>query len=335
MNHRKATIFIGLFLLAGALAVGFHFYAASSAEEQIDRTLQEQADAHSFSLQYSSVDLAPFSGTVTLNDVTLVIGTHIERAGRFSLEMGYLDFLNIYAMGLSYGLQRLENIHLTVIKPSYLNRNGLKEVKADTLKVSFRGNALDALRSAVLDTAFARDQHIEATGSGLTATLPGTPLTRLEAHRFRYEGFTDKGTTGFWPAGEHRLRLDSLGWTPSKALQTRYRFFIEGFGYPADRIPFHYATIQTRPASQSPLLAFEATVKSDLFLLTGSGRVRMQEKLAQSTFSDAELSAREFSPSFSRALKNIEELFAISIPRENNRILLQMEGTLGNPSVSQ
>ncbi|MDZ7681486.1 MAG: hypothetical protein U5J63_07140 [Fodinibius sp.] len=89
-----------------AMVIGYHFLAASQAESQIDKALQQQSEKHqSFSVQYSAVEVAPFTATVVLRNLTVVLDNHIERAQKLQVDMSYLDFLNVYFGGLPYGLQ--------------------------------------------------------------------------------------------------------------------------------------------------------------------------------------------------------------------------------------
>ena len=174
---KRKYYLIGFVVLIG-LIIGYHFLAASQAEEQIDKAIQQQSEKNkTISVQYSSIDVAPFAATVSIRDLTVILGDHIERAQHVQLDMNYLDFLNIYFGGLPYGLEHLTRADIQFIKPSYVNKSGLQELKLDTLSITYTGNALDGLQSSVNGTEFSSDHTIEAQSSNLTISLPKTTTT--------------------------------------------------------------------------------------------------------------------------------------------------------------
>lgn len=332
MNNKR-YYFIGLVGLI-LLVLGYHYYAASQAEEQIDKAIQEQtAKLKTISVQYSSIDVAPFGGSVSIQDLTIVFGNHIERAQHLQLDLSYLDFLNIYFGGPRYGLDNLNEAKITLRKPSYVNKSGLEELKLGELTITYRGNALDGLTSAINGTPFTHSQTIEAESSALILQLPETTLSKLQAAYFQYSGTISAGNTNFWTDGQHQFALDSLTWTPSENFQNSYRFFIKGFGYDTDSIPFRSAQLQTQP-SQDGLLQLEAAVDSELALFSGSGYVNLQNRFGSSELQDMEISITNFSEQFKNVLQNIERLLSISLPKSDDGITLQLKGTLSKPSIS-
>lgn len=332
--NKKIYYLIGFTVFLGAI-LGYHFYAASQAEQQINKTIQEQAERELLSAQYSSIDVAPFSATVTIQDLTVIFGDHIERAQHLKLDISYLDFLNIYFGGLSYGLDQLHQANITALQPSYVNKKGLKEIKTDTLHISYNGNALDGIRSAVNGTPFASNQAIEAQGSGIILSFPKTTFSTLEAEGFEYSGTIAKDSLNFWTEGSHQVAMDSLIWTPSESFQSSYSFFIKGFGYPADAIPIQHAQFHSTPASQPEVLNIEASVQSGLALFSSSGMVRLHDPIESSEFQNMNIKITDLSDSFRQVLSNIERLLSVSLPRTNNEIRLQLNGTLSDPRIVQ
>src|SRR5699024_9419143 len=111
------------------------------------------------------------------------------------------------------------------------------------------------IQTAIDDTAFSHNQQVRATGSRLSLQLAGTMLTKFKAHHFRYEGAVDAGTECFWQEGTHEVTMDSLTWTPKESFQNTYSFFLQGFGYKPDAIPFQAAEFRSAPQINSDLLA--------------------------------------------------------------------------------
>lgn len=334
MNQKKIYYLVGLLLLSGII-IGYHFFAASQAEQQIDEALQEQSAQNDFlSVQYSEIDVSPFSATVSIRDLNFIFGNHIERAQHLQLDMSYLDFLNIYIGGLRYGLEHLDNAAIQAIKPSYVNRAGFEELKMDTLDIFYSGNALDGLQSAVSGTSFSTPQSIEAQSSNLRVSLSKTPAARVTAETFTYSGSISSDQQSFWTGGQHQLALDSLIWTPSQPIQETYSFIIKGFGYDVNAIPFDSAELRSQPASQGDhMLQVDASARSELALLSGSGFLKIKDPMENSELQDMTLTLTDYSDSFRNVLSNVERLFSISLPQSDEGITFQIDGTLSNPSI--
>jgi len=333
MKKKYYGIGIAVFI---ALLVGYHFLAASQAESQIDEALQEQSEQNPrFSVQYSAVEVAPFTATLVLRNLTVVLGDHIERAQKLQLDMSYFDFLNVYFGGLPYGLENLTSAEILFVKPTYVNQDGLEEIKADSLRLRYSGNAMDGLQSAINGTPFGHRHSIEASSSELVISVPQTTLTRVTASKFRYSGSVDARTSNFWLNGNHQFGMDSLVWTPSASFQNSYSFFIKGFGYPTDAIPFQSAQLHVKPTSDINQLRMESTVKSDLALFSGSGHVALKEPFGSSQFVNTRLSLTQLSDSLKNVIGNIERLFNITLPKENDSISIRLGGTISNPEITE
>lgn len=334
MDQKKKYYLFGFLFLAGVI-VGYHFYAASQAEQQIDKAIQEQiGNSDSISVQYSSIDVAPFGGSVTMKDLTLVFGNHFERATNLHLDISYFDFLNIYFSGIRNGLDRVNRANIQLINPSYINKSGLEEIKLDTLTIDYTGNVLDGLLTAINGTPFNNTHTIEAYSSNLTVSLPKTTFTKLEAEEFRYSSSISKGEKNFWLDGSHHFQMDSLLWTPSESFQNKYSFFIKGFGY-TNTIPFQSAHLQSDPVPENEALKIESSVKSELALFSASGFLDLHNQPEFSELREMEISITEYSDSFRNVLENIERLFSLSLPESDNGLTLQIEGTVSNPVLKQ
>lgn len=332
----KKYVLIGI--LGVALAIfGYHFLAASQAERQIDEAIQEQTrKTAAISVQYSAIDIAPFSADITISDLNIILGDHIERAQMLKLDLSYLDFLNIYVGGAEYGLRHLDEAVITAVSPSYTNKAALQEIKSDSLTIAYKGNALDGIQSAVEGTAFGANQSIKIQGRNVTFSIPHTLLSKIRAQSLNYSGTISKAQSNFWKEGTHNIHLDSLLWTPSESFQNKYSFFIKGFGYPADAIPFQSAELRTRPVSQADdTLEIESSLKSELALLTGRGKVILKQPLQNSEFHNMNIALSDFSEQFTNVLNNIEQLLSISLPKSKNGVTIQLQGSIGNPKITE
>lgn len=333
MKKRTKYYVFALFLFIAGI-IGYHYLAASQAEQQIVKAIKTQSEKRDdLNLEVSSVNITPFSATVTIDNISFSFGSHLERAQILKLNFSYFDFLNIYFGGLEYGLDHLNSTEILILGAKYLDRNKLREMKIDSLKLTYRGNALDGLSNAINGTPFETDQLLEGEGANVTASLPNTPISIIKAKTLSYEGRVSKDKKNFWLNGNHQLSMDSLTWTPSKSFQNSYRFFIEGFGFPTDAIPFKYFRTQLEGASRPNTVNITTALKSNLFLLSGSGHIKLQEPFEHSQFQNTELTISEFSDSFNNVLSNIERFFSLNLPRKENSITLQVEGTIDSPSI--
>lgn len=335
MKLKKKYYFIG-FLLLLAFLIGYHYYAAYQAEQEIDTVIQEQtAKTNMISVQYSSIDVAPFSGSVSFKDLTVIFGNHIERAQRLQFKATYLDFLNIYFGGIRYGLDHLKQADLTVSAPSYVNQSGREEIKANMLHINYSGDALDGLKTAINGNSFSSSQKIEARSTGLIIQLPHTTLNKVVAKDFSYTGVIKAGKQNFWINGNHQFALDSLTWTPSPTFQSTYSFFIKGFGYDTDAIPFASAHLSCEPGTTAGNIHLESTIKSELALISASGIIQLRTPVGSSGLLDTKVSFTEFSEKFSRVLGNIEKLLSVNISTDKEGITLNLTGTLAHPRLSR
>lgn len=331
---KKKYFLIGFIVLFVAL-FGYHLYAASEAERQIDKTIQEQTAALApISVQYSAIDIAPFSGNISFADLTVIVHDHIQRAQKLSIDVGYIDFLNFYFGGPQYGLENINKALLTLHEPSYLGKKTLSEIKMDTLHIVYKGNLLDGLLALINNTAFASPQSVQAKSSALTVRLPETLFSKATAENVRYSGSVSADKNSFWKDGTHHFTTDSLFWSPSQTFQNKYQFFIRGFGYPVNNIPFQSLMVQFEPISAQDTLRLQAKLQSELALLSVDGFVDLNKPTETSEWENTEIRISDLSLPFKRVLQNVEQLLSISLPHDSTGISLQVYGTLGDPRVS-
>lgn len=332
---KKTNYYLAGLLVVAAIVIGYHFYAAGQAEEQIILLIEEQTTGdHSISVKHSSVEVTPFTGKIIIRDLTIILGNHIERAGRFTVDLSYLDVLKFYLGGTEYALKHLNRAEALLLNPSYVNKSTLEQVSSDSLHIHFEGEALDGIRAAVTDTVFSRRQTIRAEGSRLRLQFPNTLVSGLQVKEFQYSGTVEAGDRLFWREGRHEVIMDSLSWKPFEAFQNKYGFFIKGFGYATDTIPFQSARFQSTPQSQSGMLQVQTQLKSELALISADGFIDLQQPLGRSALENATLSITDFSDSFSRVLENVEQLLSISLPRSEDGITIRIEGTISEPVIN-
>jgi hypothetical protein len=308
--------------------------AASQAEQQINEALKKYDEQNDdISITYSLVNITPFSADLTVNDLTIIFGDHIERAHKIVVDLGYGDFLNIYFGGTKYGLKNMDYAVITAKTPSYVNRSARQEIKSDSLTIAYQGNVYDGLRNAINQTVFQHHHTIDITTKNTTISLPNISFTKATAKNIRYEGEISSPKINFWTEGTHAVQFDSLIWTPSADFQNRYSFFIKGFGYNADAIPFEYAELNTRPDSSTNQLAVKADLKSELALLSMDGNIKKLQPFTNSQFHGTQLTLSQFSEQFSSMLKNMKGLFNISLPQQDGTISIKLEGTVSDPRI--
>lgn len=334
MKNQKYYL-IGALILVITI-IGYHYFAASQAEKQVDEAIQEQTkQLGTLSVEYSEINITPFTADVTIQDLVIIMGDHIERTPQIKLDLDYLDFLNIYFGGAEYGLRRLDQATIIAVSPSYTNIKGRQEVKTDTLALVYRGNALEGLRSAINGTPFKSNQSVDIEGNNITFSFPETVISKIQAQQLHYSGKITKNQTDFWKEGIHNVRLDSLTWSPTETFQNKYSFFIKGFGYETNAIPFNYTDLSIAPVNDSDTLAVESTLKSELGLLTVSGTLIPTSPFTNSQLEDTEISLSQFSEQFTNVLNNIEKLLNITLPKNDDSIDIQVTGRLSNPQIQQ
>lgn len=333
---KKTNYYLAGLLIIAAIVIGYHFYAADQAEEQITHLIEEQtAELRSASVKHSGVEVMPFTGKIIIRDLTVILDDHIERANQLTVDLSYLDVLKFYLRGTEWALEHLYQAEMLLLNPSYVNRSNLQQVSSDSLHIYFEGQALDGIRAAIADTIFSKQQTIRAEGSNLRLHFPETLITGLQVQKFNYNGSVAAGDKYFWKEGRHEVTMDSLTWKPFEDFQSKYGFFIKGFGYPTDAIPFQSARFQTTPQPQSDNLQVKSSIKSELALISADGTVDLQQPFGTSQLENATLSISDFSPSFSRVLENVEQLLSISLPRNGNGITVRIEGTISEPAIDQ
>lgn len=335
MNRKLLYSLIGIGVLILAI-IGYHFYAANQAEQQIEMLIEQQTDtANAPVVEYSSLKVTPFSGKVIMRDLTIVMNQHIERADKLTIDLSYIDALKFYTGGTEYALENIYSGKANLINPSYLNQSKQHRVSAEQLQLFFEGQALDAIRTAVVDTVYSVSQHFRAEGTKLQMEFPNTLVSGLKANTFQYQGSIGPNNIDYWRQGVHEVTMDSLTWTPLASFQENYNFVIKGFGYAPDAIPFKSANFTSKPDSASNRLYIHSELKAELAQVTAKGYLDPQQSLAQSQLEEASITIDNFSDSFERVLQNAQKLFSFSLNQRNGAIIFDIRGTVDDPTVSK
>lgn len=332
----KKYYLIGLIVFLAGL-IGYHFIAENRAEDQLREAIEEESNnpTATFSLQYSDLDISSFRGNIELRDITLVQGNSIFRSSRILIDLSYWDFIRIYGGGMRFGLQYLTEANIRLAQPSYVARQSLFEVKFDTLSLSYTGNALDLLQNINTQMPLSKSQEVLAESGSITIAVPGTTFSRMRGHQFRYSFNLPDSSSDWETSGTHYIQIDSLTWTPSDAFQQNYSFFIRGFGYKTDAIPFSSAELQSSPTSEPNTLQLDASLESELANLTATGQLNVQKPLQNSRWSQLEVTAGNFSETFNTVLSNLERMLSVTLPQEDGQIRFQLEGTLFDTKIIQ
>lgn len=335
MSRKLLYSLIGIGVLILAI-IGYHFYAANQAEQQIEMLIEQQTDtANAPVVEYSSLKVTPFSGKVIMRDLTIVMNQHIERSDKLTIDLSYIDALKFYTGGTEYALENIYSAEAELVNPSYLNQSKQHRVSAEQLQLFFEGQALDAIRTAVVDTVYSVSQHFRAQGSKLQMEFPKTLITGLKANTFQYQGSIEPNNIDYWKEGVHEVTMDSLTWTPLASFQESYNFVIQGFGYAPDAIPFESASFTSRPDSASNRLYIHSELKAELAHVTAEGYLNPQQPFVKSQLEEADITVDNFSASFERVLQNAEKLFSFSLNQRNGSIAFDIKGTMDDPTVNK
>lgn len=332
MNKYYAIGF--LILISGLFA--YHFYAAGSAEENIDTSIQEITAGlkGQLSVNYSTIDVSPFSGDILFTDLNIIGNQDIRRARSVHFDFSYLDFLNISLFGAEYGLKRIRDGKMILKQVSLTNRANLTEIKIDSLAVNYQGDLWELLVMGFRDTVQTVSSHnFDAAGTFFTFSLPED------------FGIIKADTLLFDNTFKHNLEADSLAgnasllgitWTPPASFQDKYRFFIQGFGYKTDAIPFQKASAEYSYESGIDLLSFnKINLQSDLFTASLSGDIEVDPTtFPNSTIRGASIQISNISQQLQNFLSNAEKLFGVQIPMAENQISISITGTVDEPEIN-
>ena len=329
---KKFFLILLAIILVGLIA--FHFIAANNAEQQIDTIIQAQADSLTVptSVQYSSIDVSPFSGDIELKDVTVSVKSNIERASTIHIDLRYLDFLNITVSGVEYGMKNISSADVNFIKLSYLNRNTLQEASLAQAHLTYSGKLLDGIRTLILGEPLVSSHRFDVSGTQFRYSKPNaiTGNFKSDSVTFRFE--SSRTTENLEPP-TNAIVFKNIVWDPPSRFRKKYGFFIQGFGYPLDAIPFSNASTSFTLAENSIQLS-KGETKTDLFTLKFKGNIIKDSTWSSARLAPLKLQLTEPSEQFKNVLSNIEQLLGLSLPEGENMLQFQLRGPIQNPKFS-
>jgi len=328
--------FIGLLALAAGL-FAYHFYAAADAERKLDesiRNISAQTDA-GLTVNYSSIQVDPFSGDVIFSDVNIIRNEDIQRAKTARFDLGYSDFVNITIWGTEYGLRNIEEGLLALSDLSYTGRSNLVEIKMDSLNVNYRGNLWNLIVLGITRSAPSIRHRIDAEGARFSFSQPGSAVGTVRADTLEWTTFFGK-LTDRPDSLASSFALSGVTWAPPIPFREKYSFFIQGFGYPADAIPLDRVEARYRyhPARDS-LAVEQMTLYSDLFDTSIQGSITLDEELfGRSRVNDIRVELQELSPRFQNFIGQLKQLTGLPLAEDEDKITLSIGGSVGEPSIT-
>lgn len=330
---KKSIFIILLVLLAGLFA--YHFIAANQAEAEIDRAIQAEADSSAtrFSVQYSSIDVSPFSGDIEFADVTLIQGSNIERADRVHIDLSYADFLSIYFSGVKEGLDRLGDGTIHFRNVSHLNRESMQELSLAEAEVRYQGNLLDGMQRLLFSDPLDHRHQIDIHAQQVRYTKPNSVVGSFRSDSAALSLAFAAGD-GSPSQVQNRLELSSITWTPPARVQKKYGFFIQGFGYELNAIPVERLGLLVHPAGPRQLQVTEGTVETELCVVRFEGAVRTEAGWTTPRLAPLRVEVTDLSPELQNVLNNVEQLLGITLPKQQNQISFRLVGPLTNPRIT-
>ncbi|MDX1636999.1 MAG: hypothetical protein R3281_03445 [Balneolaceae bacterium] len=331
--HKKTFIVTGLLLVLAAGILAYHFYAAASAEETLDNTIRElsgRADT-TLSINYSGIEVSPFSGDIRISDITVIRSQNIQRASRADLDLGYADFLNFMIWGAEAGLKRVTSGKLIIGDLSYTNRSSFTEVKLDSLSVDYSGNLWNLIVLGVTGGNAQIEHTFRAVGNRFRYYQPESTAGAVTADSLHLNLLF--GSHGSTSSFTNRVRLRHITWNPPENIQEKYRFFIQGFGYETDAIPFRELLADVEYGSGTGIVNLsEIKITSELFTIALEGELLLHaNELSRSELRNTSVRLYEMSSRFQNVLQQIGKLTGLKFPEAGEQMQVRVKGPLTAP----
>lgn len=328
---------IGFFILIIGL-FAYHFYAASNAETNLDTSIQEittKLDPQ-LSVSYSKINVIPFSGDIHFTDLNIIRNKDIRRARSVQFDFSYFDFLNISLFGPEYGLKKISSGNISLRHVSLTDRESLTEVKLDSFEVNYQGDLWELLAMSFKDSTISNtsDHRFDAAGRQFTFSQPEMlGIVKADSILLSNKFTNVSGVSIDSLIGS--ASLVDITWNPPKYIQDKYRFFIQGFGYQTDSIPFRKASSDYNYESETSLLSIrKLNLQSELFTGSFSGDIKIDsDTFSESAIEEASIQIGNLSPQLENFLSNAEKLFGVKIPMTGNQLTISVSGTVQKPQV--
>ncbi|MDR8392189.1 hypothetical protein NC796_13625 [Aliifodinibius sp. S!AR15-10] len=333
MRNKLFYFFAGFLLLAIGL-FAYHFYAANNAERTLDETIQEitKKSQLNLNIDYSSIEVSPFSGDIHISDINIFHDQAIQRAASARFDLTYSDFLNFMLWGAESGLKQVETAKLDLRSISYTNRETFLEVKLDTMRVNYSGNLWDLVVISMTQRPTQLQHNIKASGTKFRFYQGESAVGAVSADSLTinaYFGHSASNPDSLF----NSLELSSITWTPPKSIQQQYQFFIQGFGYQADSIPLRSASLIYRNTLEDNLLSVkDMSINSELFTVSIDGYVMLDtDQFNQSNMRNVAIRLHEMSPKFQNFMQQLEKLMGLQIPGGDSDLQIRLNGPLAKP----
>ena len=327
----KKYYVIGLLILVSGL-FAYHFYAANNAETNLDTSIKEitASVVPALNVSYSNIDISPFSGDIHFTDLNIIRNQDIRRVGSVRFDFSYLDFLNISIFGPEYGLKRINSGKIRLKQVSLTNRESLAELKIDSLVVDYRGDLWNLLAAGFKNSTEATSHIFDASGTGFIFSRPDI-LGVFKADTLLFDNNLETNQKDHSVAGNTSLL--GITWNPPQAFRDKYQFFIKGFGYQENSIPFREASAIYGYESETNLLSInKLELESELFTGSLSGDIRLDSlSFAESQIRETSIQVGNLSRQLQNFLSNAEKLFGVKIPMVENQLSIEVTGTVGKP----
>lgn len=329
---RKLIAAALLLVLIGIIL--YHYEAADQAEREVDRALREMVSGRETAagIQFSDVEIAPFSGTLTIYDLDLFTERHLYRGRPLRLELGYLNFLRIYLGNPSDVLDQRLSADGRAVDVTWMDRYRLREIRFDTLELHYDGNPRALMRHLLLDSALTVPQSLEGNGRGFSFTdeMLAWGSLRADTLRMRQELSAGNGrTTGVTTTD---VELRGLSWGVSRGLREQYGILLRGFDYPGGEIPLKSARAAFEYDPGDRLLHFRETrLVTEHFRLGLNGELILEEPLGGTSLDGLTVTVSDYSDRFRNMLGGLNRLFQLDLPSDSDSLALPLGGTLENP----
>ncbi len=336
MRKKILYFFTGFILIVLGL-FAYHFYAANSAEQMLDETIQKtsQKAASNLTIDYSSIDINPFTGDILFSDINIIRDQAIQRATSAHFDLSYSDFLNFMLWGTESGLKQVNSGILNLRDISYTDRQTFMEIKVDSLRVDYSGNLWNLIVLGVTNRPPQIQHNWQAFGTRFRFYYPESGVGDISADTLQARSFFGKPEV---PSDSlsHKFELSGITWTPPASVQEKYQFFIKGFGYPTDEIPLKRASFRYQPTQTRNLYSIEEiTLQSELFTTTLQGYLRLNEnEISQSSLQNMTVRIHDISKRFRNFLQQLGKLVGLSVSFEEQQIQAQLNGPLAKPDVT-
>lgn len=334
-TYKKYLIGGGVAVLLVALYVS-HFYAARHAERELDRTLRNWvAESNpSAGIQFSGVEIRPFSGTLAIHDLNIFTDRHLQRSSLMRFRLGYPMFLRMYLGDASEALDRQLSLRGHLENVSWLDRYRLREVKFDTLELDYTGNPADLLRNALRGSPFAVRQELQARGRGFAWSEPYMDWGSVRSDSLRLRRIIPPGSSSLWPSGELELELQDMVWRMPNRFINTYSFFLRGFDYTGRTIPLQSFHARVAYGEQTGTLELrEMRLLNEHVQMGLSGELELREPVDSTSLEGLRLVMSDFSPRFRNVLEGMNRLLGLNLPAGEDSFSLPLRGTLGSPSL--